>query len=89
MNPIKEALAAAGRTHDGHVTNGSLEAQWNVICDAWAKQDYEVCQILGKALNYPWYMDDRKNFPDAGISDGVCTGDHTSVTLAQEAADQL
>jgi len=51
-----------------------------------AKDDYELCQILGKALGYPWYKSDLKNFPNATDEDGVCTGDHVGITLANEAA---
>lgn len=47
----------------------------------------EIEQILGRALGYPRYCDDKDNFPDATEQDGVCVGDHTAVTLAQEAAE--
>lgn len=46
----------------------------------------EVDQVPGKALGYPWYKDDQKNFPDATEEDGVCTGEHTPETLLAEAA---
>lgn len=60
-------------------------AQWPLV----AKEQWEVEQILGKALGYPWYKDDPKNFPDATEADGVCTGEHTYLTLAMEAAKLL
>lgn len=50
---------------------------------------WEVEQILGKALGYPWYKDDQKNFPGATEADGVCVGEHTVPTLAFEAARRL
>jgi hypothetical protein len=53
---------------------------------AAAKEDSEICQILGKALGYPWFKDDRKNFPEATELDGVCTGDHVAITIVEEAA---
>lgn len=59
--------------------------QWPLV----AKEQWEAEQILGKALGYPWYKDDKKNFPDATEADGVCTGEHTLVTIAMEAASKL
>lgn len=49
----------------------------------------EVCQTLGKVLNYPWLMDDQTNFPGATEVDGVCVGDHVAETLAAEAAERI
>lgn len=54
-----------------------------------AKENDEICQILGKAIGYPWYKDDQKNFPGATEEDGVCVGAHVSVTIAMEAADRI
>lgn len=56
---------------------------------AWAQSDNEIEQILGKALGYPWYVDDPVSFPEATEEDGVCAGEHTAVTLAMEAAGVL
>ena len=53
------------------------------------KEEWEAEQILGKALGYPWYKDDQKNFPGCTETDGVCTGGHTLVTLAMEAAKRI
>ena len=49
----------------------------------------EIEQILGKALGYPWFKDDPKNFPTATEADGVCVGDHTAWSLAMIAADKI
>ena len=49
----------------------------------------EIEQILGKALGYPWFKDDPKNFPTATEADGVCVGDHTAWSLAMCAADKI
>jgi hypothetical protein len=57
--------------------------------NACIKLNHEVCQILGKALGYPKYMDDPVNFPDATEADGVCVGEHVAETLAAEAAKKL
>ena len=53
---------------------------------ACSKQNDEVCQSLGKALGYPWFKDDRKNFPDSDDSHGVCVGEHVAESIADEAA---
>jgi hypothetical protein len=53
------------------------------------QQEHEIQQILGKALGYPWYKDDQKNFPEATEEDGVCVGDHFSLSLVDEAADRI
>lgn len=48
-----------------------------------------VDQTLGRALGYPRYCDDQKNFPGTTDADGVCTGDHVAETLASEAAKRI
>lgn len=50
---------------------------------------HEVEQTLGKALGYPWFKDDPKNFPDATEEDGVCVGEHVPETIALEAANEM
>ena len=85
-NVLKESIAEAGFQHDGHVTNGSLAAQWKVVVNEMSRQESLICQILGKALGYPWYKDDQKNFPGATEADGVCVGEHTAETIAGKAA---
>ena len=47
---------------------------------------HEASQVLGKALGMPWYKDDQANFPGATDADGVCTGEHVLVTLADAIA---
>jgi len=47
---------------------------------ACAEESREIDQILGRALGYP---------PNPYGAPGVCTGEHTPVTLAQEAAERL
>ena len=49
----------------------------------------EIEQILGKALGYPWFKDDPKNFPTATEADGVCVGVETAWSLAMIAADKI
>ncbi len=47
----------------------------------------EIEQTAGKALGYPWYKDDQKNFPDATEVDGVCAGEHVAVSIVDELAN--
>ena len=50
----------------------------------------QVDQILGKALHYPYYADDQKNFPNATRErEGVCTGESTPIDLALQAARRI
>jgi hypothetical protein len=59
----------------------------------WRKLYYdlanEVEQVLGKALGYPKYSDDQKNFPGTTEADGVCVGEHVPESLLSEAAGKL
>ena len=59
------------------------------VRDKMIKESQEIEQILGKALGYPWYKDDLKNFPNDTEADGVCIGDHTAWSLAMCAADKI
>ena len=61
----------------------------DALRNAFAKSNEEICQTLGKALGYPWFKDDPKNFPNATGADGVCVGDHVAESLAAEAADAI
>lgn len=59
------------------------------IIDKLRAESEEIGQILGKALGYPWFKDDPKNFPTATEADGVCVGEHTAWSLAMCAADKI
>lgn len=72
-----------------HQTLKQLAEQAAFYKDACIKQNHEICQILGKALDYPKYCEDQKNFPGATENDGVCVGDHVAETLAGEVARRL
>ena len=68
------------------------EANWVELRraqNAYSALNEEVCQILGKALGYPWFKDDQKNFPGATEVHGVCVGDHVAGSLADEAAHRI
>jgi hypothetical protein len=56
---------------------------------ACSKRSHEIEQVLGKALGYPWFKDDQRNFPGTTEADGVCVGEHVDITLAMEASAQL
>lgn len=56
---------------------------------AYHRTQSEVQQTLGKALGYPWFKDDQKNFPGATEANGVCVGDHVAESLANEAAAKI
>lgn len=67
----------------------AAEARVKELEKACIGQNEEVCQILGKALSYPWFKDDPANFPNATEADGVCVGDHVAESIAEEAAKAL
>ena len=52
-----------------------------IVC-RFIREDYEVCQVLGRALGYPEYP------PNAKGAD-VITADHVPITLAKEAATTI
>lgn len=56
---------------------------------AFAASNDDICQTLGKALGYPWFKDDQKNFPGATEANGVCVGDHVAESIAAEAANRF
>lgn len=66
-----------------------LERRLAFVMDASAKENYEIDQILGRALRYPRYADDPKNFHESIGSEDVCTGEHVPVTLAMEAGKRI
>jgi hypothetical protein len=59
----------------------------------WRELYFELCteveQVLGKALGYPWYKNDQKNFPGATENEGVCTGEDTPESLLYGAAARI
>ena len=70
-------------------TRNKLLKDYAAIIDKSRQESEEIEQILGKALGYPWFKDDPKNFPTATEEDGVCVGDHTAWSLAMLAADRI
>ena len=67
----------------------TLIKDYAAIIDRAREESEQIEQILGKALGYPWYKDDPKNFPTATEADGVCVGVETAWSLAKIAADKI
>ena len=67
----------------------TLIKDYAAIIDRAREESEEIEQILGKALGYPYYMEDSKNFPNATEADGVCVGIETAWSLAKIAADKI
>lgn len=67
----------------------ALLSEFERVKDAYFRLSYDVEQTLGRALGYPRYCDDQKNFPGSTDADGVCVGDHVPGSLAMEAADRI
>ena len=72
-----------------HCANAALTAEVERLRSGMTADNDVICQVLGRALGYPWFEDDPKNFPGATESNGVCVGDHVAVTLAVEAAQRV
>lgn len=57
--------------------------------DGYQKHLRACEQIAGKALGYPWFKDDQKNFPGTTEAEGVCIGDHVGDTIVEELATRF
>ena len=66
-----------------------IEAKATNLRQKWIAQNYELEQILGKALGRPWFKDDQVSFPGATEADGVLVAVETVEDLAAEAATKL
>ena len=80
---LKQAL------HDARIENSGQAAELERLRDAFTARDTGIQQTLGKALGYPWFKDDQKNFPGSTQEHGVCVGDHVAESLADEAAETI
>jgi hypothetical protein len=80
---LKQAL------HDARIENSGQAAEFERLRDAFTARDTGIQQTLGKALGYPWFKDDQKNFPGSTQEHGVCVGDHVAESLADEAAEMI
>ena len=70
-------------------SHDDLAAEVERLRRACAAEELDIQQTLGKALRYPWFKDDPKNFPGATEKDGVCVGGHVAASLADEAAKRI
>lgn len=59
------------------------------VRDKMLEEFHQIEQILGKALGYPWFKNDQKNFPEATEQDGVCVGAEVAWSLAEKAAERI
>ena len=88
-----EEWAKLDKTHyadpDTLATLNRLERENADLRAAISKSQDDIEQTLGRALGYPWFKDDQKNFPGATDADGVCVGDHVAESLAMEAASKI
>ena len=75
--------------HDARIENSGQAAELERLRDAFTTRDAGIQQTLGKALGYPWFKDDQKNFPGSTQEHGVCVGDHVAESLADEAAEMI
>lgn len=66
-----------------------LELEVKRLRKALSVQNDNLCQILGKALDFPWYFLDQENFTGSTEKCGVCVGDRTAESLAEEAAGKI
>lgn len=66
-----------------------LELEVKRLRKALSVQNDNLCQILGKALEYPKYYDNQEFFTGSTEADGHCVGDRTAVDLAEEAARKI
>ena len=66
-----------------------IERERDHFKSACHKMNDEICQILGKALGYPRFCDDKANFPDATEEDGVFVGEHVAESIAEEAVENI
>lgn len=64
------------------------QAQIDAAVKAYRQDMHECEQIAGRALGYPRYCDDQRNFPDATDADGVCVGEHVAPTIVAELAEK-
>ena len=67
----------------------ALRAEVERLRTACSRENDTISQVLGRALGYPRFADDQKNFPGATDADGVCVGDHVAASLADEAANVI
>jgi translation initiation factor 2 alpha subunit (eIF-2alpha) len=66
-----------------------LEAEVERLRNGAQRQYREIEQTLGKALGYPYFYSDQKNFSGTTEADGVCVGEHVAESIAEEAARRI
>ncbi|WP_433935214.1 hypothetical protein [Brevundimonas diminuta] len=86
---MREALSKADAILTALASGSGDHAELARLKAAMSKSNDEICQSLGKALGYPWFKDDQRNFPGATEGNGVCVGDHVAESIADEAASRI
>jgi hypothetical protein len=87
--------------HVWHMTSEGLHGKSDIAAElahrdieierlsaACSEQNDEIGQIAGKALGYPWFKDDQRNFPGATEENGVCVGEHVAESITLELANK-
>ena len=85
--PVERARELERELNKAQSRISELEAEVARLHKSYDAYEHEIQQLLGKALGWPWYKDDQKNFPGATEADGVFVGEHVAVTLAAEIAE--
>ena len=85
--PVERARELERDFNKSQTRISELEAEVARLHKSYDAYEHEIQQLLGKALGWPWYKDDQKNFPGATEADGVFVGEHVAVTLAAEIAE--
>lgn len=85
----KKLASAYSRTTQHRTLAANLRTELAARDAVYRRESDEVLQTLGRALRYPYFAHDQKNFPGAVLVDGVCTAAHTPTTIADEAAQTI
>lgn len=62
--------------------------RFECIVDGFRREQNDIEQTCGKALGYPRFCNDQKNFPGSTEADGVIIGDHVAASIAAELANK-
>lgn len=86
---IWEPVYTLSESELGLMNVQSIISERDRLRKTWQKENDEIVQVLGKALQYPKYVDDQSVFPGATEADGVCVPCHTALSIADEAAARI
>lgn len=89
FQPVKPITKAELRCSREEAIQNLINQATEKLTKLYMASHNEIEQTLGKALGYPWYKDDQKNFPGSTEKDGVCVGEHVAESIASEAANRI